>query len=260
MSQDRPSIDVLRERWRHAKCLLHLEDVNSADFGSGGLGSRLDDPSVRLLVLPADPEDVLIEFDEEVHEWWKQDWTDPATGEQASWGPTTVTAEAIVRYDANSQDSWTRYLALRRDGGIDLGLGSDCAGGGTEERHFWLVTIVGRIWAALSVYPHVLERLSVPGPWQITLAMMRTEGAHLAGVADGWADPFHGGYHLKPSKEPALLHSRVVWEWPDEAGCQELAFQLGAVIDNTWGVFQRRFLVQTGESTGDFDAAKCRWW
>jgi hypothetical protein len=32
----------------------------------------VNEPSVRLLILPADPEATLIEFDEEMWSWWLQ--------------------------------------------------------------------------------------------------------------------------------------------------------------------------------------------
>lgn len=252
-------LDVLRERWRREKHALRLRDVNADGFGAGGLGERLDDPSVRLVVLPADPEDARVEFDDDLLEWWGQDWIDPASGEKTSWGRTTLTAAAMIRYTESGEGSWSRYLALRRDGGIDLGMGTDSARGVSEQRHFWLVTIVGRIWSAMSVYRECLARLSPPGPWEVTLALVNTADAHLSGVAEGWSDPLQGGYGLKPNREAGLLHSRLVPEWPDELGCQGLAFGLGTVIDNGWGVVQRRFIARTGQNADKFDGSKYCW-
>jgi len=254
------SIDTLRERWRRVRRQLNLTDVESPSYGTGGLGRRLGEPSVRLIILPADPDHHVIDFTHEAYEWWELDKQDPALRRSTSWGPMTVTAEALVRYEKNGKDQWSRYFGLYRHGGVDMGLGTDGAWGVGDKRLFGLVPIVGKIWAVLAAYSEVIQKYKIAGPWEITLALLRTEGTQLSGVARGWRDPLRDGFDMKPCQEKAVFHSRSICAWPEDNELQELAFQIGTVIDNAWGFHQRRFLVNVNGEPSIFDTQHYRWW
>ena len=64
MSDDLDALDRQRKRWRSARQILRLIDPDGDDFASCGLVRRVGSPSVRLLVLPEDPESWSIDFDD----------------------------------------------------------------------------------------------------------------------------------------------------------------------------------------------------
>jgi hypothetical protein len=66
VTPDFTRLELQRARWRRTRDLLRLVDPEAEDFAIGGLARFMDEPSVRLLILPADPEATLIEFDEEM--------------------------------------------------------------------------------------------------------------------------------------------------------------------------------------------------
>lgn len=83
-------LDVQRARWRRAREKLRLTDPEADDFATDGLARRLDNPRIRLLILPADPEALVVEFDDEFWEWWHRLPPHPATGQPTDWGYTEI--------------------------------------------------------------------------------------------------------------------------------------------------------------------------
>jgi hypothetical protein len=80
-------------------------------------------------------------------------------GRPPDWGNSLLpTSSAAVRCVSLAEEKWDSYLALARYGGLDMGLGPE--GGAEPEggRVFWLVRIVGRLWAALHLYREAVAR------------------------------------------------------------------------------------------------------
>ena len=86
MSDDLDALDRQRKRWRSARQILRLIDPDGDDFASCGLVRRVGSPSVRLLVLPEDPESWSIDFDDIFWTWWTGDQPDPSANQPAAWG------------------------------------------------------------------------------------------------------------------------------------------------------------------------------
>ena len=63
--------ELYRSRWRRARETLGIVNPGQNGFATGGLGGHVPHLTVRLLILPADPEVSPIEFDEPLWEWWK---------------------------------------------------------------------------------------------------------------------------------------------------------------------------------------------
>ena len=78
--------ELYRSRWRRARETLGLVDPGQDDFATGGLGGHVPHLTVRLLVLPADPEVSRIEFDEPMWDWWKGAHQSPFEGSPTDWG------------------------------------------------------------------------------------------------------------------------------------------------------------------------------
>lgn len=171
--------------------------------------------------------------------------------------PTTAAAVRCLALSAERW-SWDAYFAVCRHGGFDMSLGPD---GGTEhkgKRVFWLVRIVGRIWAALHLYREFTTQFEVKGPWECSVALLKTSGAALGNFGTGWAeygDPFA---NARPCPEPNLLWRRELEAWPAGEEAQRLAFAIGAWIEDSFGSQNRRFLAHQGPFAGQFDLSKYR--
>jgi hypothetical protein len=234
--------------------------VSDAGFGKVGFGERLGTPTVRLLILPRDPEVVRADFDEPFWEWWRQAGPDPASGANISWGGHQVTSidEAAVLEVYNGD--WEQYLAVHRSGGLDLGLGGAVRfnrNNKGEPQGLQLVKVVGRLWAALATYQGVMERYEVDGPWQVALALVGVGRSELGLLAGGWDHRRIGQPTIQlPDNQ---LFCCDINDWPgDPDGVQKLAFRLGGIIADAWGLAAHPFLIPNGPNAGEFDRALYR--
>ena len=243
MSPDMVEHEMLRARWRRTRQPLLLLDPQADSFATGGLARRVKEPSVRLLVLPPDPEDMRVEFNENFWAWWLQERRDPSSGHTIGWWPFhEPTSSAAASFLTRREGVWESYLAVHRHGGLETELGRECTYSSDGRRAFRLLFMVERVWATLGIYEDVVRRYGLSGPWEISLALRDTSGAVLGNVARGWNEPGNGFADVRTCAEPGLLLRREVTEWPDEAGTRALALSLGAWVEDSWGYSQRRFL------------------
>jgi hypothetical protein len=258
--------EIIRARWRRARDRLLLNDPDAPDFGAGGLVSVAPDVGVRLLVLPPDPEAVVVDFDADFWPWWEQDRPNPFGGPPTDWGGrSTPTVDAAARFERYTDDRWRweRYLALHRHGGLEAGMGREVVGvwsrshEGPQARVFRLVPIVGRVWCLLALYAEVIQRYKLGGPWEVSLALRETAGSVFGNVGAGWAEPTDAWPdEVRACPNPNVLIVREVPEWPYEDAARDFAFLLGACLEDTWGVRERRFLARIGDDAGKFDASR----
>jgi hypothetical protein len=256
-----PDIDKVRARWRRWRAPQRLVDAEASDFGVGGLARLIPDRTSRLLILPGDPEKHVVDLDDALWTWWGSDFEDPPTGAQTGWGHTKLpTVAAAVFGDGYGDSDWSRYIALHRNAGVEVGLGRDGSFPRDEQRLFLLTPIVARCWAAFVRYSEVVERFGLEEPFEVSLALCATKNAYLAGFAEGWADPGSIEYMTRPCPEEHLLLQRELNAWPaDSQEAMALAFSLGAQIEDAWGTSQRRFLAYRGDYEGSFDPRPGRW-
>ena len=264
------ALDIHRQRWTKKRDELGLVNSDSKEFGLSGLARRVADPGVRLLILPPDPGASILDFDAPFWEWWTQERENPFEGApRTRWGTqTTPTLDAAATFDAGGDSKWERwasFIALHRSSALETVWGRSGAStwtskDGKEQRAFWLTEIVGRLWVALDLYAEVIERLSSIGPWEVSVALIGTNEAQLGNVATGWKE-IDGWW---PGESPRCPETNVlirheVSSWPDADGRQRLAFRIGAQIEDTWGVTDRRFLVHPKhEGAGAFDPSRYR--
>jgi hypothetical protein len=250
-------MELRRDRWRRVRAACHLTDPADADFGRGGLARSLDEVSVRLLVLPSDPEVRVRVIDEEALSRLEnavQEWGRPH-GVSALWGHTkTACAEGamIFAYDQSRRGPWTQYLCQRADGGLEAGIGSAGARTYEDRRYFFLRHIVVRLWSALAVLS-TRQDAEVEGPLEISLALCGTEKSLLADFAEGWAEPGSAMHEPTACAEPNVLFRVEVGALPAPDDIEELAFGLGALIENAYGYTLRRFIAKRGSFEGQFD-------
>lgn len=264
-------IDRDRKRWRRVRRRLLLVDPLVEDFGTGGLAHHAPDVHVRFVILPADPDAVVVDFDEPFWEWWMQDRPNPFEGAPATnWGRDSLpAATGAVRFNRWTDDrwNWDAYLAMLRSGGLEFGLGRS---GSAQWRRapeqdptrvFFLTTIVGRIWVALGLYAEALDRFGIQGPWEITLGLRNSQLAALGNVGAGWAEPERTfpGEQIHRCPDPGVLIIREMLDWPDSGGQRSLAFDIGANIEDAFGCRQRRFLARVDPGAGAFDSSRYRY-
>jgi hypothetical protein len=119
-----------------------------------------------------------------------------------------------------------------------------------------MLILVARFWTFIDFYRAALNRYSVLGPWELTVALRETQGAHLGNFAEGWAEPWDSFSDLAPCQESQLLWRIELQSWPGQEAARDLALRFGSWLDNAWGVFETRAIARTGLAAGTFDIAK----
>jgi hypothetical protein len=217
------------------------------------------------LLLPADPEDDIVDIDDELWVWMRNFQVVNVAGRNLRLGvqeiPTSHAAALVNSYGGTSQ--WTSYIAIYRSGAVEYGLGDRGAwehkdNEGNLVRGFSLISIVARTWALLELASAFRDRVAVPGPHQLTIAMHRTGGAVLGNVGEGWAEPISWENDLPPCVDPHVLWHMELESWPDEEQARALAFRVGDRVEDAWGVRQRRYLARVGDLSGRFDVRQIR--
>jgi hypothetical protein len=263
------TIDVQsRQRWRDYRGTLRMTEyaTDDQDFASGGLASLVTASSVRVLVLPADPESTSLAFTDEV--WALLPSRPPAPwGGQLSFFPTQVaTSDAALIVERSGRDSaqpWSSYLGVHRNGAVETELGLH--GGWTRMsqdnqpvRHFFLKTIVSWPWTGIDLHRRLLEvERSAPGPVEVSVALRDLAGSSLAELGAGWPEPHNTWADEIPiAVERHALVRYEVAEVMDPAVVKAAALEIGDRIDNCFGSHLHRHLDRVGEHVGEFVPAR----
>jgi len=74
----------------------------------------------RLVVLPADPDTHLVDFDDEFWEWWGTDFADPTIQGTTQWGLNKLPTlnAAVAGICCGGVQGWRRYTAVHRSGAL----------------------------------------------------------------------------------------------------------------------------------------------
>ena len=248
--RDLRELDRARERWRFIR--RQLGQSTDADRRPLGLARRVEHLSARLLILPGDPFATGLSFDDEFWGWWRKDGPSPF-GTRVQWTNTEPTVDAAVKYERRSE-KWTTYLGLHRHGGIEVGCDPSWSGD-RGQRFFRLLHMVGLVWIAASTQAEAVDRFGLVGPWELTLVFYRTGNSYLAGFGIGWREPHRGGaWDLTAQQEPHIMIRRELDTFPaSESDIRDLAFDIGARIEDAWGGKYRRFLDGDGDMKGKFN-------
>jgi hypothetical protein len=258
---DDASREIHRSRWRRERERLGLIDICQQGFANGGLGQYVSNLTVRVVILGADPDYELIDFDSEFWSWWKTDRKTPFGTSPEDWGRVIPTTSAAVRYRTLLDKSWNwdSYVAVCRHGGLEVGLGHDGAAPVAEKKLiFRLICNVGRLWSALDRYGEIVQRFKIKGPRECSVALVGMADGVLGNFATGWLqypDP-EANRHSCP--EPNLLRHWELDEWPTQDALRDIAFSAGSWIENSWGMQLRRFIARSGPFEGQFDASHYR--
>jgi len=260
MTPDLDALDQQRTRWaverRRANLLADL--VDDETFATGGLGARVPGLSARIMILPIDPLAHKVTFDEELAAWWAADHPDPILGGAMDWGnDRRLTAEAFLRGQRFDGNAWYRYVALHRNGAIDVGL-SDEGGLSRDERRFVLLTpLVARIWASVEMFRRSAERIGLGGPVEFSIGIRNTGGARLSALAQGWNEAYDWRAGRECQDRALLLRRELLAV--DEVSPKTLAFDIGRQVENAFGSAEQRFIARDGQHQGQIDPRHCRW-
>lgn len=185
--------------------------------------------------------------------WLQEQRATPYGGQPVSWGHRhRAISSALLVYDQYREDrGWTRYLAIHRHGGIEIGI-SKLAYQVGEARVFPLRAVVAVAWIAAELQNAAIERWAVPGPFELTVAIRDTNGATLGHFAEGWSEPGHGLLDSARCIEDHMLLRR---ERGDTIDAETYALTLGDQIEQAFGTTHRRHLARRGEYEGRFDPA-----
>lgn len=250
-------LDRIRHRWCDQHRRLGLPHPSGpTDVLPAGLGRRVDDLSTRVVILPGDPMATLLEFDDEFWDWWAEGRPAPF-GSSLPWDPDVPSVDAAVRVRSDG-NRCTTFLAVHRHGGVEVGT-ADSYEVEKGHRNFRLIRTVGLLWVALDSQAQVLRHVDLEGPWEVTLAMYRTQGAQLGDLGAGWSAQGNLSWFAPVCLEPNVVIRQELERWPEEPDdLRELAFRLGGHIEDAWGIRYRRFLDHHGEFEGQFDARRFR--
>lgn len=266
MSVDVTLVDAQRKCWERSRQAMGVGNPADDGFACGGLASMVEALSVRIVVLPADPAADVIEFDEAFWAWWKEHQTVSVGAGRIRWGQQDrPTAQAALHCEPSSHREnepppVNRYLALQRNGGIDVALGRSGAYVYQDRRVFLLTSIVAHVWATVGLMAEVAARWpEVSPPFEMTVAMHGTRGAVLGNVADGWREPLDFGWQPPMCWEQNVFLRLELTRLPvEEDTQQEIAERLGGRVEDAFGSRDRRFRSRVGDSAGHLDLSKFR--
>lgn len=245
-------LETLRARWQRYRATQAMTLDAGGQFVCGGLGRHADDLGARLMFIPSDPFADRVQLNSEVLEWLRQDRPSPYGGRPPSWGhQDRASSNVLIAYDTYRDDrSWTRYLALHRHGGIEVGLGRSQASYALRDvRAVRLRTIVAAAWAAATLQVEAIERWPIDGPFEVVLALRDTGQATLGEFAEGWRNPGEGLFEY-----PRCLDDHVLIRLEVEVIDDEwVAMELGDRIEQAFGTTNRRHVARTGKYEGSFD-------
>jgi hypothetical protein len=252
------SDEAIGRRWAREQELLGLaRGTPGATFATGGLGALAVRPTVRIVVLPADPSALAVPAQDPAaiippYIEMPGGSTSPASG------VIRGTSSGYVGYpDPGKGHPWPRYIALHSHGGVDFYLGSLGGQDADEQRELprliWLRRGIAWAWGAFTFQQHVARRHGIAGPFRAIIGVAGAAGAALGDLGTGWAEPGGPGSPKTPTAvEPQVLLHEDVPSWPDAAGLEALALRFGARLDLAFGGPGQRHLDKDGPEAGRF--------
>lgn len=253
-------IELIRTRWRRHLATQALDSIEREDFSQGGLATRAAATTVRLLLLPSDPDSGSLDLDEELWEWLQEQKTMPLGNGNIHLGDKAVPtahAAAIIRDDGENP-AWKSYTTVHRNRVVEIGLGDRGAWTSTttngSKSVFSLIPAVAYTWAMLELARGLPAEPVSNGPYLLAVALRNTKGALLGHRGEGWGNarsPIDG---LGGCQEKHLLWHIELDQLPNSpSASQAVAFQVGDRIENAWGCRQRIYLDNAGVHKGAFD-------
>ena len=252
------------DRWADYRGLLGMTvaDRGTASFANRGLGAHVREPSVRMLILPSNPDWAGLSFDAWIDNLLPPQIATPWGGHLDVLGREIVTSEAALRVEPSRREDgapWECYLGILRSGGVEMEMGSSGAwtgkprDGHEPRRFFRLASIIEWMWTGLDLHRRLIEAdLVRAGAVEATIGLQHLEGAVLSELGEGWHEPFDSFRSVPVATEADALLRIEVDDPASADGVKVAALELGDRVDNCFGVRQHRHLAGRGERAGEF--------
>lgn len=244
MAMDLDQLDRQRERWRRARAAMNLVDPRDPDFATAGLAATMAGVTFRVLVLPADPEAHVFDFDAEFWKW-SETLRETHQRERLSLGLNLRPfSGAAVRFDDDGKGQWRRYLAIHHSGAVEIGCGADtgwkvdAAENQSGRSGFQLMPMYQRIGAALDIFSAFSLVRGCSAPAEVSVGLRGVAGAELSRFAPGW--PEAGWVEHSIGREANVLLRREFSKVDEATFCVALD-SLGVQIENSFGSQSERF-------------------
>ena len=251
--------ELLRARWRRTLAEFGLDRTSRDDFGMGVLAGRLQTVTVQLMLLPADPEADVIDFDEKFASWLGDQRRFDLDGLLLDLPPNVRrTAHAVALTDGYGEDPWGSYYGVHRSGALEFGLGQSAGwrnrdGNDVETGVIALTPTVARTWVLLRFAATLAQRVPLEGPFSLAVAVPRAGGMLLGCLGEGWAPPNSFENTVRPCRDERLLWHIELPALPVGDDAKTLAYAVGDRLEDAWGCGQRRYLALRGQNQGKLD-------
>jgi len=140
----------------------------------------------------------------------------------------TTTSNALVRYSPGGDGRWRGFAAVRRDGGVEVAIGSSARyqrGSGPVVYRLHVLVHVVRV--VIETQSRLLDRLAGNGsgdlvapPFELVVAVAGAQAALLGSLNDGWAEPDQA-FDPPQALEQNLLVRVQVQQWPQDDDARE---------------------------------------
>lgn len=254
-------IELVRARWRRHLTTEALDTAQRDDFARRGLATRVQHLVFRALLLPYDPDLERSEFAEIASGLDSHRNMALGNGNIYLGSRVVLTAHAAaLATQSGNGTAWERFVAVHRNGAVELGIGDRLRELDGEEapRFVELVTVVSFTWAMLELARHV-GAASGAQPLLLAVALPDTAGALLANLAVGYREP--GTYYNRMQGCPddhLLWHIELERPPSDADESNAVALRVASRMTNAWGTSQTLHLDQEGDSEGQLNVRRAR--
>ncbi len=250
-----------REYWQRERDRRGLAP-GRPDFGRSGLMARLGEPRLLVTVLPSDPLRPAVEFDdfEFADLVLPQSFKGQTANGVSMLAYVASTSDSLVRYakPGDQSASWRAFVALRCDGGVEVGMGSGARfefGNDTPLSGvgaYRLFVLVHAVRVAIATQARLCTKLGSDdlSPFEIVVVVPGAKDTVLTAFAEGWGRPEHD-FEVPSCLEEDLMVRMEVETWPIDPGEQEqLLFRVASRICASFNIHEPRFLPRVGGGYG----------
>ncbi len=229
-------------------------------FVDRGLMKQLDEPRVLVTALPADPLRAAVDVPDDalfadILPRSFRGQTAKVVGALSYQGRT---AESVARYARFGQEDarWRAFVAVRCDGGVDVGMGSGACWTHPSESalagrvSFRLFVLVRAVRVAIATQARLCRHVVDQGPFELIVAIHMLEGAILNAFASGWERPEYA-FEVSTALQAHPILREEVESWPADSEDQhDLLLKVAGRSCSAFDVAEPRFLPWLGQGVG----------
>jgi hypothetical protein len=246
-----------QDRWLRARA-RRLLDPADPQFGRSGLNGKLDGPGICVLVLPADDLAQPVDFTDELLEMMPAGFTGLTANGVGSLSSVTSTSTALVRFAPGpAAESWRGFVSVERNGGVQCGVGAVSrylmrlgVSDATGPQVLLLYVVAHLVRVSVQLQTGVIQwateqspKISVAGPFEVTVAIPDATEMTLGGPNEGWQQPEQSLLPLTYAEESNILVRTQLASWPIvENENRDLVLRVLDRVSQAFGDRDRRYL------------------